>query len=176
MKFLSCTLPRSPLTNMQSSMMFPSAVAMAILAIALVGCGKQQGDRSTLYPAEGQVFVNQQPLAGALVVLYPKGESGVKVVPSRAQTGPDGRFRVGTFAVGDGAPEGEYAVTVIHYPTQKHSDGGYAAGPNDLPKKYTSPTTTDLRVQIGEGKSSLPALVLHTPKSNSRVPNRVSLE
>lgn len=176
MKVLSYAVPRSGLADMQSSMMLPAAVGAAILAIMLVGCGKRQGDRGTLYPAEGQVFLNQEPLAGALVVLYPKGESGANSTPSRAQTGPDGRFRVGTLAPGDGAPEGEYAVTVIRYPMQKQSDGGYAAGANDLPKKYTNPTTTDLRVQVSEGKSSLPALVLRTPKGNSKVPNSISFE
>ena len=166
-----------PTANTRSRMTLLSAFTMAGLALALVGCSKRPGDRGTLYPAEGQVFLDKEPLVGALVVLYPQGLSDAKAVASRAQTSPDGRFRVSTFGTADGAPEGEYAVTVIHYPMQKQSDGGYAAGPNDLPKKYASPTTSDLRVQIGEGKSTLPAIVLQPLKRNSRVANtRVSFE
>jgi hypothetical protein len=144
-------------------------LAVALVTLMLGGCGKRNG----AYPAEGQVLLNGQPLAGAQVVLYPRGQSDAKVVPPRAQTGVDGRFRLSTLGKSDGAPAGEYAVTVIRYPMQKQGDGGWTSGPNDLPKKYASPETTDLRVQIGEGKGPLPALVLQTPKVNARVPQNV---
>jgi hypothetical protein len=175
MRFFVYASLRSRSTNRPARWMAPPAVIAAVLMCILVGCGKRSGDRGALYPAEGQVFVNQEPLAGALVVLYPKGEANAKAAPSRGQAGPDGRFRVGTFAADDGAPQGEYAVTVVRYPTQKQGDGGYAAGRNDLPKKYASPTTTDLRVQIGEGKKSLPPLVLLNPKDKSKGFNRTSI-
>jgi hypothetical protein len=155
--------------------MLSSAFVAAVMVTVLVGCGKRQGDRGTVHPVEGQVFLDKEPLAGALIAFYPKGQSSGKAKPSRAQTGPDGRFRVGTFAADDGAPEGEYAVTVIRYPVQKQGDGGYAAGQNDLPKKYASQKLTDLQVRIGDGKNSLPPLVLHAPKDKSKNRNRVSV-
>ena len=75
------------------------------------------------------------------------------------ETGPDGKFHVGTYATGDGAPEGQYVVTVVHCPlVQKGSDS--VPGPNVLPNKYASPKTSDLRVAIVKGANTLPVLAL----------------
>ena len=166
MRFLFCALRHSRRTNACSASMLAFALAATVMGLTLVGCGSRHGDRGTLYPAEGQVFLNKEPLAGALVVLYPQGVSDEKPVPSRAQTGPDGRFRVSTFGTADGAPEGEYAVTVVQYPLQQDGSG-WVSSPNALPKKYASPKTTDLRVQIGDGKDTLPALVLTNPNAST---------
>ena len=77
----------------------------------------------------------------------------------RGRTGADGRFRLGTYDKTDGAPEGQYVVTVVHFPlVQTGSDS--VPGPNRLPKKYASPATTDLCVQIAKGVTTLPPLVL----------------
>ena len=95
-----------------------------------------------------------------MVIFYPQGETGSNLRAPRAQTGPDGRFHIGTYNADDGAPEGQYAVTVVHFPlVQKGADS--VPGPNVLPKKYASPKTTDLRVQVVKGASTLPALVLN---------------
>ena len=171
MRQFFCAISRSRRANASMPAMLAYAIAANVMLLALVGCGKHHGERGELYPAEGQVFLNQQPLAGAIVVLYPQGLADAKAVPSRAQTGPDGRFRVGTFAAADGAPEGEYAVTVVQYPLQQDGSG-WTAGPNALPAKYASLKTTDLRVQIGDGENTLPALVLagpNRPRGNAQV-------
>jgi hypothetical protein len=143
---------------------------LALMGIAmLAGCGKGNG-RGPLYPAEGQVLLNRRPLGGAIVVLYPQGVADEKAVPSRAQTGPDGKFHVGTFDVADGVPAGQYAVTVIHYP-MRQNNGGWTSGANDLPQKYASPKTTDLRVKIGDGTKTLPTLVLQAPQGSAWAPS-----
>jgi hypothetical protein len=139
-------------------------LGLAVLASMSTGCGKRNGGRGALYPAEGQVLLDEEPLAGAIVTLYPRGVSDEKAKPSQATTGPDGKFRVGTFSAEDGAPAGEYAVTVIRYPMKKQGDGGYAAGSNDVPKKYASLATTDLHIQLGEGKREIPPLALLSGK------------
>jgi hypothetical protein len=141
-------------TDPRSNAMRVCMLAATLMGLSLAGCGKQE---RPLFPAEGQVFLNKEPVAGALVVLYPQGPLAREAAPARAQTGPDGRFRVGTRGADDGAPEGEYAVTVVSYPVRP-GDGG--AGRNVLPKKYASPQTTDLRVTIRKDATALPSLVL----------------
>jgi hypothetical protein len=131
----------------------------AVLALTVTGCGKKQGDRVQVYPTEGQVVWDGQPLAGALVVLHPKGQPGVKGVSTRAQTNQEGRFRVSTYDAADGAPAGEYAVTVQYYPLEKQGES-YVAGPNSLPSIYANPATTALSVRVVEGKNTLPPLTL----------------
>jgi hypothetical protein len=169
-----CLIPRSQQTNACRKTMWLSAFAMAAVTITLVGCGKGNGSRGTPYPAEGQITWNKAPLAGAQVVLYPQGLPDAKAVPSRAQTGSDGRFRVSTFGAEDGAPEGEYAVTVVRYPMQKDGSG-WVPGPNDLPVKYASPKKTDLRVKITSGDNKLPTLALQSPDKKNQVSRTFSL-
>jgi hypothetical protein len=123
--------------------------------LVISGCGKRQGDRGAVYPVEGQVLLGKKPIAGAILALIPQGVSDA--APSRATAGADGRFRVSTFGKEDGAPQGEYAVTVVSYPIRP-GDGG--ASTNVLPKKYASLKTTDLRVKVSDSATVLPAIVL----------------
>lgn len=169
-----CLISRDQQRNACRSTMCMAALAMAAIAMMLTGCGKANGGRGPAHPAEGQITWNKAPLAGAQVVLYPQGLADATAVPSRAQTGPDGRFRVSTFGTEDGAPEGEYAVTVVHYPMQKDGSG-WVSGPNDLPAKYASLKTTDLRVKITSGDNTLPTLALQSPANKNQVSRTFSL-
>ena len=137
----------------------PAAFVLAVVALATVGCGEKPLARVEVQPAEGKILWKGQPLAGAMVILYPEGEPNPSVRAPRAQTGPDGTFRVGTYDLSDGAPEGQYVVTVVHAPMVKRG-GDVVPGPNLLPKKYASPKTSDLRVQVVKGTNELPALAL----------------
>jgi hypothetical protein len=130
------------------------AVVLAVVATTVAGCGRRAGDRGKLYPVEGQVLLGAKPLAGALLVLYPQGVAN-DALPSQAKAGPDGRFHLRTYVADDGAPAGDYAVTVVSYPV-KPGEGGASA--NVLPKKYASPKTTDLRVKI-ERDPTAPLLI-----------------
>jgi hypothetical protein len=140
------------------------SIMITIVMFALAGCGKQATGRGPLFPAEGQILLDNKPLAEAIVTLYPQGLPPGITEPSRGITGLDGKFHLSTFSADDGVPAGEYAVTVIHYPMQKQLEGGYTAGPNDVPKKFASAKTTDLKILIAEGKTTIPALAIHTPK------------
>jgi hypothetical protein len=66
--------------------------------------------------------------------------------------GADGTFHLGTFAVDDGAPAGDYAVTVI-WETQPASRDEEAL--NLLPRRYASPATSGLRARVVEGETKL---------------------
>jgi len=140
--------------------MLASTITAALLTTATTGCGKK-GDRLDAHPAEGQILWKGKPLAGAEVVFYRKGAADEKPLAAKAQTDSNGHFRLSTYEKEDGAPEGEYAVTVIYY-AMKPNEGG--AGPNVLPKKYASAKTTDLQVKIASDTSTLPALVLNDPR------------
>jgi hypothetical protein len=128
---------------------------MGAILMLLVAPGCSKGpDRIPVYPTEGQVLWEGQPLAGALVVLHPKGSPDGKGVPARAQTDKEGRFRISTYDTADGAPAGEYAVTVQYYPLEQHGES-YIAGPNIVPPKYADPKATELAVRVVEGTNTL---------------------
>jgi hypothetical protein len=137
-----------------------SVACMAVVLLA--GCGPKIAsfDRHAVQPVEGQVIWQGQPLAGALVTFHPKGwrtDPGTSA-PS-AETGPDGRYQLTTYKTGDGAPAGNYAITVV-LRKPRASRSGSMFGPNQLPKQYESPETSGLEVEIVSGANTVPVLDL----------------
>jgi hypothetical protein len=139
-----------------------SAVARASLCVMLigatVGCTDQTTSRVQTYPVSGSITLKGQPLPGAFVALHPKAPQ--PNVPSpRASIGPDGSLKVSTYDGGDGAPEGEYVVTVEWFKPIK-SGGDLVAGPNVVPKKYSSPRTSDITIRVAAQENVLPPITL----------------
>jgi len=83
---------------------------LALLAVVCAGCSKS-GPR--LYPVHGKILFEGQPARGATLVLHALGNSAPNGIKPRAFVDRDGAFEVFTYAAGDGAPAGEYAVTVV---------------------------------------------------------------
>ncbi len=131
------------------------SICLPLLA-ALAGCGSSpSGDRQPVYPATGKLVYDGRPLAGAFVVLHPKGAAAGHVVPRpHAQAAADGSFTLTSYESSDGAPAGNYTVTVELRPLVKHG-GDVTAGPNTLPPKYSRAETSPLTVQIAEGRNDL---------------------
>lgn len=130
-------------------------LAMAALLFAVTGCGDGV-DRIPTFKTQGQVLLNGKPLANAFVVLHPESP---ELVPARASTDAQGNFNLTTFDTGDGAPAGNYKLTVAYYlPIQQ--GGSLVPGPNVIPAKYSDPAATELRVSIQEGENLLPPVTL----------------
>ena len=132
-----------------------AATAIAALLIATTGCGDGV-TRIPTHRAQGQVLWEGKPLANAFVVLHPESPD---LVPARASTDASGNFTLTTFDTGDGAPAGDYKVTVAFY--QPINQGGsLVPGPNIIPPKYSDAAATQLRVSIREGENQLPPVTL----------------
>jgi hypothetical protein len=120
-------------------------------------CG--QSDRPPLFQVQGEVYYQGKPAEGASVFFLPVNTANLPAsegVP-HGVVGADGTFRIGTFAAADGAPAGEYAVTVI-WETQPASRDEEAR--NLLPRRYASPATSGLRARVAEGDTKLDAFRL----------------
>src|SRR5437764_3720406 len=89
-----------------------SLAAMAAISLALVGCGKPVSSRTPVYKASGKISFEGQVPEGALVVLHPKNASSPTALRPTAHVQPDGTFQLTTYETGDGAPVGDYVVTV----------------------------------------------------------------
>jgi hypothetical protein len=129
-----------------------------LLAIVSVcyACGRS--DRKVVVPVEGKVLFESRPAQYALVVFHPVGGSENEPRPS-GRVGADGTFTLTTYDAGDGAPPGEYTVTVEWWLTTGSSNNpsGYDRPPvNRLPPRYGKAETSGLRVRITDGKTSLP--------------------
>ena len=134
-----------------------TAALLLVGAVALTGCGSKHTDRLAVFPVEGQVKVNGQPLANAFIVLHPKGSNDPRLLAARGQTDQNGNFKVTTYEAGDGAAVGEYAVTIEHHPLINQG-GSYEPGPNVLPPKLASPGTTNVTVRVAASVNTLPPI------------------
>ncbi len=138
------------------------ALAVAVVALLIASCS---GDHHPLvYPVRGQVFYDGRPAANAVVIFHPLGEGGdwKTVGNPHATVGPDGSFALGTYSTDDGAPAGEYAVTVELW---RAGGSGTAAeielpATNRLPARYASPSASRLKATVSAGTNELPAFQL----------------
>ncbi|MFN0018381.1 MAG: hypothetical protein ACKVP0_08985 [Pirellulaceae bacterium] len=83
-----------------------------LVPLLAMGCGGDGIARLKTHPVEGVVQFEGKPLAGAFVVLHPKGVSDPKHLAAQAKTDATGKFKPATYDTSDGAIAGEYSVTV----------------------------------------------------------------
>lgn len=131
-----------------------AAVSTLLLTATLVGCGGGGEERLPVHPVQGQILLQGKPLANALVAFHPKSATGAAKFSARGQTDEQGTFRVTTYDTNDGAPAGEYAVTVQYYELL-NKGGSFEPGPNVLAYKLSKPDTTDITVKVAEGANEL---------------------
>jgi hypothetical protein len=125
----------------------------------LLSCGK---GREPVYAVRGKVLCNGQPAVHAFVIFHPVGGSEVvQRMRPYGTVGPDGTFALNTYRDGDGAPLGEYAVT-IEWPSAdpwNPPDPGdpesAPTGPDRLRGRYANPDTSGLRATVTEGENEL---------------------
>jgi hypothetical protein len=127
------------------------------LVFGVVGCGgNETGLKVVAFPVKGKVTFDGQPAAGAFVVFHPRtaAKPGEEVLKPRATVQPDGAFTLSTASDGDGAPAGEYDVTVQWTKPVKQGPD-LVAGPNVIPKAYAEPATTPLHVTVRDSDNAL---------------------
>lgn len=124
-----------------------------LMGIFALTCGCSSTKRVPVYRVKGRLLsVDHKPAVGATVTFHPLGvNDGYPFVP-HGTVGTDGTFILTSYASGDGAPAGEYAVTVIwRIPTPE----GDAIGPDRLKGRYAKPAQPLARVTIQEHDNEL---------------------
>lgn len=133
-----------------------AAVLVAIIAsLPYLTDSIRYDGRLPVYPVKGSVTYFGRPLIGATIVLHPKNFRAKNVVLAKARTNEQGEFIATTYEANDGAPPGEYAVTVLHY---KDVEAGEI--PEFISPKHASPATTDIAVQVAKGVNHLQPIEL----------------
>ena len=137
----------------------------SLLIFLLTSCSpKEEGMK--LYPVTGKVLLNDKPTEGAMVVLYAQNPASDLKQPPTAIVKADGTFAVGTLKPEDGAPPGNYKVTILWYPP----DAGVrmvetgVASPSLLPSVYGDPNSSGLQIQVKEGPNEVPVFQLKAKK------------
>lgn len=129
-------------------------ILLVLILAPSSGCGRRESEQQRLErlvpnavgtsKVTGNVTVDGEPVKDLWVTLHPK-DASVKLRP-RGQTDAKGNFKISTYTGGDGAPDGEYDITIawLTY-IKRDSDWG---GPDKLKNQYNDPKTTPFHVTI----------------------------
>jgi hypothetical protein len=103
-------------------------------------------------PVRGRVYFEGTPAAGATVAFHLRSADGKRLTRAGdALVESDGSFVLSTYTPWDGAPEGEYVVTVTQGGPMSPGDSTPRA--NRLPARYTRPETSGLAVTVHRGQN-----------------------
>ena len=141
---------------------FPTALAVALLAVPVAGCGWWGNAQRQTYPVSGSAEFGGKPAVGAHLIFHSEPEREDRAGLPSAVVKADGTFTVSTYRDGDGAPAGHYVVTAQWFPVG--ADG--AVGVNALDKVYANRAASPLQATIREGDNELPAFRLDPPKKS----------
>ncbi len=153
---------------------------VVFVLVAAAGCGRDELAR--VHPIAGRIEVNDRPAGNAHIAFHPLDSSSVRV--SAGVSRPDGTFTLTTFTTGDGAPAGEYAVTVFWQNEAMPLDECLCPDPllhDRLYGLYGDARTSELRATVHAGANditlrpavggrgwNLPPLVAHHTAARAR--------
>ncbi len=135
-------------------------IALAfVVPVSMTSCGGPTEKQVTVHPVSGKVTFKGEPAEGAQVILHPKGHTLPDRTVPTARADASGAFKIGSYKAGDGAPPGDYVVTVV-WKKVVASEGGAGPGPNVLPKEYASADTSPVQLTVKDGSNEIPPIEL----------------
>lgn len=144
-------------------MMIPRTILACGLCLIFCGCGAKHDNRIEVHPVSGKLLVAGKPAANAQVILYPAEAAG-KLDQSRvrphATVEADGSYHLTTFVTRDGAPVGDFALTVIWPGPPVKSQVDDEPGPDRLQQRYSDPKKPAASVHIGTETTELATIDL----------------
>jgi hypothetical protein len=113
--------------------------------------GVLEYNRRPTQVVKGKVYCDGCPVGGAYVVFNLVPAAGQPTARADAITEPDGGFTLSTYNAYDGAPAGEYNVTIVQRKPLYTEYG--KPGPNFLPEKYAKADTSGLKATVKSGEN-----------------------
>ena len=132
-----------------------SMFVLVLGLVALAGCGSSD-TRPKAVPAKGSVFYKNSPAGGVLVVFHPLDKGRENAEKPVATTKEDGTFVLTTYNENDGAPEGEYGITLVWNQKAKdqkfslNSEGG-GGGVDKFGGRYGDPGKPKIKKTVKKG-------------------------
>jgi hypothetical protein len=127
---------------------------LIVLALMLTACGAE--GRKPVFPMSGKALFEGEPMAGAMLTFHPLDDKDPRAIRSQATVDAEGNYQLTTYFTGDGAPAGDYAIT-IYWPDRPAANPDEPVEeevdklpPDRLAKSFTNPKTTVLRVKVRE--------------------------
>jgi len=141
--------------------MWFDAGCVVVMTAAFCGCGGSTITAPETAPVSGTVTLHGKAAAGVRVHLHPQFDIGELPFLPSGETDREGRFTLSTTAPGDGAPPGEYVVT-IEKPrvVSDRNQSGVEVEIDELKGKYSDPAKSAWKVMIAEGTNQLEPFAL----------------
>lgn len=130
--------------------------SVALVLLVQFGCSK--GPSIVCHPVTGIATRDGKPLAEALVVFHPvSGTPDLSQKPI-AYTDADGRFRLTTYHHADGAPVGDYSITIEQRAPKLVGEEMVRDGAHLLPAQLRDPIKSGLTYTVVEGENEVPEI------------------
>lgn len=138
-----------------------AAYLLAVAAAAALGGCSDRGKEKPVFKVHGKLTFEDKAMAGAEIAFIP-ADPAQRGLQSRAKADASGEYTLYTYRQNDGAPAGEYVVT-IYWPaplskkaaeklekaeTVEEKDSILA--PDRLKNAYTDPLKTKLKATVAE--------------------------
>jgi hypothetical protein len=137
------------------------AFAFCISLLAVESCKKSDG-KLPVYPAKGRILVDGNPAKDMAISFWPaKIEKDLHAYCPSGRTDENGYFQLSTYDENDGAPAGEYTVTIewpIGYSTVSNQWYG-----DHLQGRYSNQGTSDIKVKIEAKPNELAPIRIEMP-------------
>ena len=134
--------------------------AIAVLLFAL-GCSSEESGPAC-FPVRGEVRLDGEPLGEAMILFHPVDKNSPTAVKPLANSDLDGRFEMTTFQRHDGAPPGEYAITVELRALRPDGDEMIRDGRNLLPGHYRDPARSGFKFMVKNEPNEVPVINLQS--------------
>jgi hypothetical protein len=137
---------------------------LAGLGVIASWLGCSSSDEPTLparHPVQGKVMYRGQPAKGFRVTYHPLSDIGPLQFAPSAITADDGSYRLQSYQPDDGAPLGDYAVT-IEWPNHLIAADDPDPKPvvDQLRGAYSSPQRSKFKVSVVAGPNDVAPFVL----------------
>jgi hypothetical protein len=125
---------------------FVLGLAVLVSAMLTTGCG----GKKAVYPVHGVVLDGKnKPAKGTVLVFHPANGDTTSAAKPVGTVGDNGEFVLTTYQNGDGAPAGDYVVTIIR-PTPKRTPLDREGG-DLLRGRYADPAASKITFTVEKG-------------------------
>jgi hypothetical protein len=139
-----------------------AAVKRLLFAAMCVGVAPGCGGEADVacFPVRGRVTLDGKPLAEATVAFHSLATTAAIESRPLAYTDSHGCYTLTTVRQGDGAPPGQYAITVVLRAPRQVGEEIVRDGRNLLPARYARPESSGLQFEVVAGDNDIPPLAL----------------
>jgi len=158
-----CNSARKPGLWPESNIVKTLQTATVLLTAMLIsGCGEAPSDapKIELHPVMGIVCVDGKPAKGVHVVLHPVNDSSPAAVTPNGITDETGVFKLTTYAVADGAPEGKYQVSFSWPEATAPGAGDSDDFVEKLPEQYQFAASSGIELDVNANNEEMPMFEL----------------